>query len=83
MLCCVRVVCCCVVYGVGVEFFFLFVCAWFLLSCLTCASGAKEKDEDGRLPLHLSCADQAPVSVVSALLAAHPDGESAGLRRDA
>ena len=42
-----------------------------------------EKDEDGRLPLHLSCADQAPVSVVSALLAAHPDGEAAGLRRDA
>ncbi len=25
----------------------------------------------------------APVSVVSALLAAHPDGEAAGLRRDA
>ncbi len=40
-------------------------------------AGAKEKDQRGRLPLHLVCVNEAPVSVVSALLAAHPDGEAA------
>ena len=37
----------------------------------------KEKNKDGRLPLHLACANNAPVEVVAALLAAHPDGEAA------
>ena len=37
----------------------------------------------GALPLHVACEYKAPVSVVSALLAAHPDGEAALLRGDA
>ena len=40
-------------------------------------AGAKEKDKDGRLPLHVACANKAPVEVVAAVLAAHPDGEAA------
>jgi hypothetical protein len=39
--------------------------------------GAKKKDNDGRLPLHCACELKAPVEVVSALLAVHPDGEAA------
>ena len=40
-------------------------------------AGAKEKDQNGRLPLHVACVYKAPVEVVLALLAAHPDGEAA------
>ena len=48
--------------------------------CIVCdipRAGAKETAEGGLLPLHVACAKQAPVSAVSALLAAHPDGEAA------
>ena len=45
--------------------------------CLRAGAGAKEKDKDGNLPLLLACALKAPVEVVDALLAAHPDGEAA------
>jgi hypothetical protein len=38
---------------------------------------AKEKDFFGDLPLHLACANKAPIAAVSALLAAYPDGEAA------
>ncbi len=49
-----------------------------LLICVDVrGAGAKEKDENGRLPLHLACAFNAPVEVVAAVLAAHPDGEAA------
>jgi hypothetical protein len=44
--------------------------------------GAKEKDNDGRLPLHWACFKLAPVQVVVALLEAHPDGEAARLHAD-
>ena len=40
-------------------------------------AGAREKSFFGMLPLHLACAKKAPVEVVAALLAAHPDGEAA------
>ncbi len=40
-------------------------------------AGAKEKDKDGRLPLHVACGNKAPVEVVAAVLAAHTDGEAA------
>jgi hypothetical protein len=39
--------------------------------------GAKAKDNDGKLPLHRAWFNAAPVEVISALLAAHPDGKSA------
>ncbi len=39
--------------------------------------GAKERDNRGRLPLHLACGNNAPAEVVVALLAAHADGEAA------
>ncbi len=45
-------------------------------------TGAKAKDKDGRLPLHLSCEKEAPIGVVQALLAVHPDGEAACLHCD-
>jgi hypothetical protein len=49
---------------------------------LPLSSGAKAKDILGRLPLHRSCDRRTPkcavsCEVVSALLAAHPDGEAA------
>ena len=41
-------------------------------------AGAKEKNNKrGFLPLHLACTYKAPVEVVAAVLAAHPDGEAA------
>ena len=40
-------------------------------------AGAKAKDWNGSLPLHVACAEQAPVEVVRALLEAHGDGEAA------
>ncbi len=33
--------------------------------------------KDGNLPLRWACDNKAPVEVVAALLAAHPDGEAA------
>ena len=40
-------------------------------------AGANDIDEDGRLPLHLACANKAPADVVAAVLAAHREGERA------
>ena len=40
-------------------------------------AGSREKGNDGSLPLHLAFANKAPVEVVAAVLAAHPDGEAA------
>jgi hypothetical protein len=40
-------------------------------------AGAKNKIADGRTPLHQAFSTKAPFEVVSALLAAHPDGEPA------
>ena len=40
-------------------------------------AGARQRDYFGELPLHFACANKAPVEVVAALLAAHPDGEAA------
>ena len=39
--------------------------------------GAHERDNQNRLPLHLACMHTAPIEVISALLAAHRDGEAA------
>ncbi len=35
----------------------------------------KEKDGSNWLPLHRACGNKAPVEVISALLAVHPDGK--------
>jgi ankyrin repeat protein len=46
-------------------------------------AGAKEKakargtDQDGQLPLHFACVNNAPVEVVILLLEAYPDGNAA------
>jgi hypothetical protein len=40
-------------------------------------AGAREKDAFGYLPLHWASVNKAPVEVVAAVLAAHPDGEAA------
>jgi hypothetical protein len=45
-------------------------------------AGAKEKDNDGHLPLHWACEKNAYMDVISALLAAHPDGKFAFLCRE-
>jgi hypothetical protein len=44
-------------------------------------AGAKNKIADGRTPLHQAFSTKAPFEVVSALLAAHPDGEAASTSR--
>lgn len=52
------------------------VCAIFVGHFAHVRAGAMEKAMD-RLPLHFACANEAPVEIVTALLAACPDGKSA------
>ncbi len=44
-------------------------------------AGANDIDEDGRLPLHLACANEAPADVVAAVLGAHREGEAGWVGR--
>ena len=77
---CFIYVCCC--EGVVVTLCVRYVCHSFVDLFDDARVGAKEKDNDGRLPLHWACFKLAPVEVVIALLAAHPDGEATCLHAD-
>jgi hypothetical protein len=62
--------------SVCIAFVLGFVCISVIFELRAC-TGAKTKNNNGRLPLHVACLNQAPVEVVAALLEAHPDGEAA------